>query len=452
VGQFANGKHATEPAVGRRRWLGSFATAAGLTLARLRFILLLVGVLALVAAWPTLRNHWDKLTGPPPVAAAVSMDTEFWCPMCPGVVSEWPGRCPVCRMTLVRRQKGDMTPLPDGVLARMQLSPYRVHLAGVHTSPVEFLPLAREIVLSGLLQAADDPARLALCADVFEEDVGLVNPGQTVTLASDAFPGQSFPARVAEMAAQLSPTQRGFRLRLDVDNARRELRPGMYASGVLRVPLAELASQRRLALEGWRDRTTASLVASALGSPLGPPAGSGLDALLQAAVHQAALHRGLLPAIPESAVIDTGSRKAVFLEGSPGLFDAVEVRLGRRCGDSYAVLTGLEPGQAVVTAGAFLLDAETRLNPGAAASYFGAGPRAGASAAPAQAVPAPATSSDDQSLIARQKTCPVTGKALGSMGPPCRVVVNGVTVFLCCDGCEPALKENPGKYLSQLPR
>jgi Cu(I)/Ag(I) efflux system membrane fusion protein len=420
--------------------------------ARLRFILLLVGVLALVAAWPTLRNHWDRLTGLPPVAAAVSMDTEFWCPMCPGVVSEWPGRCPVCRMTLVRRQKGDMTPLPDGVLARMQLSPYRIHLAGVHTSPVEFRPLAREIVLSGLLQSAGDPARLALCADLFEEDVGLVHAGQTVTLASDAFPGQSFPARVAAVAGELSATQRGLRVRLDVDNARRELRPGMYVSGVLRVPLADLPSQRRLALEGWRDRTTASLVASALAGPFGPPAGSGLDALLQAAVHQAALHRGLLPAIPESAVIDTGSRTAVFLERSPGLFDAVEVRLGRRCGDTYAVLTGLEPGQAVVTAGAFLLDAETRLNPGAAASYFGAGPRASASTTPAQAVPAPATSSDDQSLIARQKTCPVTGKALGSMGPPCRVVIDGVTVFLCCDGCEPALKENPGKYLSQLPR
>jgi Cu(I)/Ag(I) efflux system membrane fusion protein len=452
VGHFPNGKHAAEPAAGRRRWLGSFATAAGLTLARLRFILLLLGVLALVAAWPTLRGHWDKLTGPPPLAAAVSMDTEFWCPMCPGVVSEWPGRCPVCRMTLVRRQKGDMTPLPDGVLARMQLSPYRVHLAGIHTSPVEFRPLAREIVLSGVLQAADDAARLALCADVFEEDAGLVHSGQTVTMTSDAFPGQSFPARVAAVAGELSATQRGLHVHVDLDNARRELRPGMYVSGVLRVPLADLASQRLLALEDWRDRTTASLFAATVAGPFGPPVGSGLDALVQAAVHQAALHRGLLPAIPESAVIDTGSRKTVFLERSAGLFDAVEVRVGRRCGEAYAVLAGLEPGQSVVTAGAFLLDAETRLNPGAAASYFGAGPRTSASAAPARAVPAPATSSDDQSLIARQKTCPVTGKALGSMGPPCRVVVDGVTVFLCCDGCEPALKENPGKYLSHLPR
>ena len=41
-------------------------------------------------------------------------------------------------MTLVRRQKGEMTPLPDGVVARVQLSPYRIQLAGIRTSTVEY--------------------------------------------------------------------------------------------------------------------------------------------------------------------------------------------------------------------------------------------------------------------------------------------------------------------------
>ena len=47
--------------------------------------------------------------------------------------------------------------------------------------------------------------------------------------------------------------------------------------------------------------------------------------------------------------------------------------LGPRCGDFYPVVRGLEPGQKVAIAGAFLLDAETRLNPSLAAGYFGAG-------------------------------------------------------------------------------
>ena len=50
-------------------------------------------------------------------------------------------------------------------------------------------------------------------------------------------------------------------------------------------------------------------------------------------------------------------------------------RVGRRGGGYYPVWSGVEPGQRVVTAGAVLLDAETRLNPGVAAGYFGASRR-----------------------------------------------------------------------------
>src|SRR5262245_7137868 len=127
--------------------------AAGIALARARFLLAVGGFLAVVAAWPLARNYWDKLARTPPAAAAVSPDTEYWCPMCPGVVSDWPGKCPVCSMVLVRRQKGEMTPLPDGVVARVQLSPYRIQLAGIRTVPVEFRPLEYEVTAAGLLEA-----------------------------------------------------------------------------------------------------------------------------------------------------------------------------------------------------------------------------------------------------------------------------------------------------------
>jgi YHS domain-containing protein len=194
-------------------------------------------------------------------------------------------------------------------------------------------------------------------------------------------------------------------------------------------------------------------MASSLVSPFEPVPVSGLDALLQSAMEIAALRKGYLPAISESAVIDTGTRKVVFVEQSPGLFDAVEVRLGRRCGDFVPVLSGLEPGQAVVTAGAFLLDAETRLNPAAAAAYFGAGSRGGlASATPTAPTATSGLSPEDERLVKQQKVCPVTEQPLGSMGTPYRVVVDGRTLFLCCEGCTSELKSDPHKYLAKLPR
>jgi hypothetical protein len=79
-----------------------------------------------------------------------------------------------------------------------------------------------------------------------------------------------------------------------------------------------------------------------------------------------------LLAVPFSAVIDTGSRKVVFLERGHGTYDAVEIQVGPRAGEYFPVTKGLAAGDRVVTQGAFLLDAETRLNPAAAAAYFGA--------------------------------------------------------------------------------
>ena len=129
------------------------------------------------------------------------------------------------------------------------------------------------------------------------------------------------------------------------------------------------------------------------------------------------------------------------------MFDGVEVTLGRRCGDHYPVLSGLTPGDRVVTAGAFLLDAETRLNPALAASYFGAGSR------PSRPTPGPAAppASEDEKLIARQKLCPVTDEPLGSMGAPVKLIVEGRPLFICCKGCEREVRAEPKKYLAKIP-
>ena len=76
--------------------------------------------------------------------------------------------------------------------------------------------------------------------------------------------------------------------------------------------------------------------------------------------------------VPERAIIDTGSKKVVYVEREPGMFEGVEVELGPRQGEYYPVIKGLNAGDKVAAAGGFLIDAETRLNPAAASTYFGA--------------------------------------------------------------------------------
>lgn len=54
----------------------------------------------------------------------------------------------------------------------------------------------------------------------------------------------------------------------------------------------------------------------------------------------------------------------------------------------------------------------------------------------------------DQAGIAQQKTCPVTGAALGSMGGPIKLLVGNQPVYLCCQGCLGKVQQNPDYYLN----
>lgn len=49
-----------------------------------------------------------------------------------------------------------------------------------------------------------------------------------------------------------------------------------------------------------------------------------------------------------------------------------------------------------------------------------------------------------------QKTCPVTGEPLGSMGPPVPVTVKGQTVYVCCEGCVDTIQADPDQYLTKV--
>ncbi len=106
---------------------------------RMRFAIVLLVLAALAAGWPWLTNIWERIVArlsPYSAESIVAAGTDYFCPMDPGVVSDWPAICPVCNMDLIRRQKSDSQLLPSGVLARMQISPYRVAFAGIRTVPV----------------------------------------------------------------------------------------------------------------------------------------------------------------------------------------------------------------------------------------------------------------------------------------------------------------------------
>ena len=121
-------------------------------LARLRFVAVLVAIGAGITQWDMLVAHYERWTRPMGEAAHVAGDVEWFCPMHPSVVREnGKEKCPVCFMPLSKRKKGAATDavLPAGVVSRVQLSPYRIVLAGVQTWPVDFVPLTKQITAVG---------------------------------------------------------------------------------------------------------------------------------------------------------------------------------------------------------------------------------------------------------------------------------------------------------------
>jgi hypothetical protein len=478
---------------------------------RLRVPIVLVVAAVVVGRWDLIRNYWDRLTQRTPVESvagrAVSSDTEYFCPMDPGVRSDWPGRCGVCNMALVRRRRGEAVLLPDGVLARMQLSPYRIQLAGIQTAPVDYRPLEQEYSAAGLVVRQNETATVLV--EIPMRQAPWVEEGQGVDVTCADLPGQDpSPGRVRALERRGEGGWESARATIAIDPPPRALRGGMIARIRFHILLAALEpfhsmprnpppvapgevrqvyvcpdhaetvtlQPGRCSLDGiekeprslgvqerirWWCPMHPSVTAEKSGAVCRDCGGM---ALKPRVITYAPA--GQVLAVPQSAVVDTGARTVVFVESMPGMFDGVEVVLGPRCGDFYSVVRGLEPSHRIATAGAFLLDAETRLNPSLAAGYFGAGrgerPTVTATAQPSaagdRAASAAATASealgrlapDDRLLADRQKVCPVTGMPLGSMGTPQRVVVAGRVVFLCCGGCEAKLLREPAKYLANL--
>ena len=101
---------------------------------------------------------------------------------------------------------------------------------------------------------------------------------------------------------------------------------------------------------------------------------------------------GLL-SVPMTAVLDSGTRRLVYVEKSRGLFEAREVVLGPRTGAYFPVLEGLADGELVATRGGFLIDSQFQITGHPSLFYPGGlmggstGHQHGGSASPASQEP-----------------------------------------------------------------
>jgi Cu(I)/Ag(I) efflux system membrane fusion protein len=236
-----------------------------------------------------------------------------------------------------------------------------------------------------------DLHRVWIKARVFEDQGGLVHVGQAVEAKVEGLPG-TFAGAVEFIQPHLDPATRTVEVRFGLDNPGHLLRPGMFATVTIKSPVAEAPAFRsklagrkataggdrhiRLTAEEQKDCPVTGAKLGSMGQPVPvevegnrlwtcckecPPKVKTTPAKYIARV--APPPEGEVLSVPESAVIDTGTLTMVYVEAEPGVFDGRRVTLGPRVGDRFPVLDGLEAGDEVVAAGAFLVDAESRLDP-----------------------------------------------------------------------------------------
>lgn len=241
-----------------------------------------------------------------------------------------------------------------------------------------------------------DLSHVWIRAKVYEDDLSLVRLDQEVEATVESFPGEVFRGKVAFVFPQLDPATRTVDVRYDMENLDHRLRPGMFATVRLKTPVAETPMFQnvrrgmappegktvRLANRTVAEQKVCPVTGARLGS-MGDPLAVDVDGRKvwtccatcppklksQPARYLARLEpppRDQVLSVPESAVIDTGTYKVVYVESEPGLFDGRRVVLGPRIGDRFPVLEGLAPGEKVAADGSFLIDAESRINPGSA--------------------------------------------------------------------------------------
>jgi len=163
-------------------------------------------------------------------------------------------------------------------------------------------------------------------ANVAQNDVGRLKPGNSATVTVDAYPGRKFAGRIDQILPQVDPMTRTVRVRLVFSNPGVVLKPGMYVNVTIDVPLG-----RQLV-------------------------------------------------IPSSGVLQAGTRQIAFVDHGQGHLEPREVEIGPRVDDHSVVLKGLRNGERVVSSANFLVDSEAQLQ-AAIGSFAPPPPGAGAAAA-----------------------------------------------------------------------
>ncbi|NTW59492.1 MAG: efflux RND transporter periplasmic adaptor subunit [Nitrospirae bacterium] len=154
-----------------------------------------------------------------------------------------------------------------------------------------------------------DLSRLWVIIDIYEKDLGRVKSGTAVKVSTTAYAEKSFRGFISYLGEIMDEKSRTVKARVEVENANRLLKPGMFAT---------------VTIDAKGMQTEEAVI------------------------------------IPEEAVFLDGSKNYVFIQTGPEQFEMREVAVGRTLGKRLEVIRGLNKGEPVAVKGAFILKSELK--------------------------------------------------------------------------------------------
>jgi membrane fusion protein, copper/silver efflux system len=229
------------------------------------------------------------------------------------------------------------------------LSTGRVRRTLTLYAPVSGIVIDKKVLQGQAVAPGEELYTIANLADVWvdaelrEVDAASVRVGSATKIEFTGLPGHTYTGRVAYVYPTLQPEARTIKARIVVPNPDGMVKPGMYAT-------VRLSTPSRSALT-----------------------------------------------VPSSAILQTGDRNIVFVDMGNGestrRLMPHDVVLGSVAGTYTEIISGLEPGQRVVTSAQFLLDSESNLGEvmKSMISTMGSGDKAMQTQTQMQMAPSPAS-------------------------------------------------------------